>query len=58
MRTIVIAHQNSNYWEKDYRTLYGQDTIVWIWFEESDLNDAIWIALNQVENVNRVIIEK
>lgn len=58
MRTIVLAHNECYDYEKDYRAIYGDDTIVWVWFDGEDLNDTINIALNQVKNCNRVVIEK
>lgn len=56
--TIIITNINNDYINKDYKAIYGNDSVLWFWFEESDLDDAIQIALKQVDRCNRIIIEK
>ena len=56
--TIIITNINSDYINKDYKAIYGNDSVLWLWFQKSDLNDAIQIALKQVDRCNRIIIEK
>ena len=56
--TIIITNISNDYINKDYKAIYGNDSVLWFWFQESDLNDAIQIALKQVDKCNRIIIEK
>lgn len=56
--TIIITNVNNDYINKDYKAIYGNDSVLWLWLQESDLNDAIQIALKQVDKCNRIIIEK
>ena len=46
--TIIITNVNNDYMNKDYKAMYGNDTVLWFWFEESDLDDAI-----QSENLDK-----